>query len=461
MSIAQQIKTPSPGRAAPVKVLKTKAETALADVFPNVEASLPGGDWLKQLRRTAFGAFTAEGLPHRRVEEWKFTDLRAAMREAFPIAAKPAAAPGVDSVEAIVRDALPGADLSKAYAVFVDGRGAAHAGLNEISEIDGAFLSRFVDHPLPWLEAELTNVSQHVSEATLALNTALFSDGAVIDIAEGREIETPIALIFAETGKSEQTTVTRNVVRVGKGAKVVLVEVHAEPASARQANTVTQLSIGDGADVVHVKLVSTASGSIHLGRTIAHLGKDANYRPFHMTLGNGLIRNDLAITFSGQHSTFDLGAAQLVRDNGHSDITLVVDHAVPHCTSRELVKCVLADQARGVFQGKVIVRPDAQKTDGKQMAQALMLSPDTEFNSKPELEIYADDVVCGHGSTAAELDPELVFYLRSRGIPLDQAQAMLVESFVGEAIDKAEPADIQDALRDLARGWLAGAAVQG
>ena len=117
---------------------------------------------------------------------------------------------------------------------------------------------------------------------------------------------------------------------------------------------------------------------------------------------------------------------------------------------------MLADQSRGVFQGKVIVRPDAQKTDGKQMAQALMLSPDAEFDSKPELEIYADDVVCGHGTTSAEIDPELIFYLRSRGIPLAEAQAMLVESFIGEAIDKAEPDVVQDAFRTLARQWLAG-----
>lgn len=456
MSTAPQMKTPDGTRSAPVQVLKTKAELALADAFPGLEQKLPGGDWLRQLRRAAIGAFTAEGLPHRRVEEWKFTDLRAAMREAFPLADR-AAEPAPAAIQALVGQALPGADLSKAFAVIVDGRGAGEAGLGAISEIEGAFLSRYVDHPLPWLEAELSDVSQHVGEATLALNTALFTDGVVLDIAEGREIETPIALIFAETSKAPQTTVTRNVVRVGKGAKVTLVECHLQPESARQINTVTQIIAGDGAEVVHVKIAATAEGSIHLGRTIARLGKDTSYRPFHMVTGDGLIRNDLAVTFRGQHATFDLGAAQLVRGRGHADLTLVVDHAVPHCTSRELVKSVLSGQARAVFQGKVIVRPDAQKTDGKQMAQALMLSPDAEFDSKPELEIYADDVVCGHGSTSAEIDPELIFYLRSRGIPLDEAQAMLVESFVGEAIDKAEPETVQEALRALSRRWLSSA----
>lgn len=453
MSIAQQITTEPKGRAAPVKVLKTKAETALAEAFAEVERSLPGGDWLRQLRRAAIGAFSAEGLPHRRVEEWKFTDLRAAMREAFPLAAdttppKPAA------IEAMVRDALAGADLAKAFAVIVDGRGVGEAGLSAISELDGAFLARLIDHPPAWLEAEVSEVGGHVTDGVLALNTALFTDGAVIDIADGREIETPIALVFGDAGGAAQTVVTRNVVRVGKGAKVVLAESHLAPSAPRQINTLTQIVVGDGAEVVHVKLVSSREGSIHLGRTIARLGANASYRPFQMVIGNGIVRNDLSVTFRGQHSTFDLGGAKLVSETGHADTTLVVDHAVPHCTSRELIKCVLAERGRGVFQGKVIVRPDAQKTDGKQMAQALMLSQDAEFDSKPELEIYADDVICGHGSTSAEIDPELVFYLRSRGIPLLEAQAMLVESFIGEAIDKAEPAEIQDALMELARSWL-------
>jgi Fe-S cluster assembly protein SufD len=454
MSIAQQIKPDTQGRAAPVQVLKTKAETALSEAFAAVERHLPGGDWLRQLRRAAAGAFSAEGLPHRRVEEWKFTDLRAFMREAFPLA-QAAEPPKPAAIEALVREALPGVDLLKAFAVIVDGHGAGECGLSSISEIDGAFVSRFVDHPPTWLETEISDVSGHVADGALALNTALFTDGAVIDIAEGREIETPVALVFGDAGGEAKSVVTRNVVRVGKGAKLVLIETHAAPSAPRQVNTLTQLVIEDGAEVVHVKVIGSREGSMHLGRTIAKLGKDANYRPFQMIVGDGIVRNDLSVTFRGQHSTFDLSSANLVNGHGHADTTLVVDHAVPHCTSRELVKCVLSDETRAIFQGKVIVRPDAQKTDGKQMAQALMLSPNAEFDSKPELEIYADDVVCGHGATSAEIDPELIFYLRSRGIPLAEAQAMLVESFIGEAIDKAEPEKVQEALRTLARGWLA------
>ena len=154
----------------------------------------------------------------------------------------------------------------------------------------------------------------------------------------------------------------------------------------------------------------------------------------------------------------DISGAFLGRGTEHIDTTLVVDHAVPGCESRELFKGVLADRARGVFQGKVIVRPDAQKTDGKQMAQVLMLSEDAEFDSKPELEIHADDVVCGHGSTAAEIDADLMFYLRARGIPSDVARAMLIESFIGEAIDKVEDEALRDALMGISVGRLAALA---
>jgi Fe-S cluster assembly protein SufD len=170
----------------------------------------------------------------------------------------------------------------------------------------------------------------------------------------------------------------------------------------------------------------------------------------------GLVRNHLLATFKGEGAKLDISGCFLGRGADHIDTTLVVDHAVPGCESRELFKGVLADRARGVFQGKVIVRPGAQKSDGKQMAQALMLSEEAEFDSKPELEIYADDVVCGHGSTAAEIDEDLMFYLRSRGIPPAEARAMLIESFVREALEKIEDERLREALSAIAVRRLAG-----
>ncbi len=185
------------------------------------------------------------------------------------------------------------------------------------------------------------------------------------------------------------------------------------------------------------------------------LGKQSIYRPCALAEGEGLARAELRLTFAGEGAELDLGAAVLAGRTGHIDTTLVIDHAVPGCRSRELFKGVLDGEARAVFQGKVIVRPGAQKTDGKQMAQALLLSPSAEFDSKPELEIYADDVVCGHGSTSSDLDEDLLFYCRSRGIPLGEARALLVESFIGEAIDKVAHAAVREALMALVRRRLA------
>jgi len=193
----------------------------------------------------------------------------------------------------------------------------------------------------------------------------------------------------------------------------------------------------------------------HLANWLVDLGAHATYNGFQFTSGLKLVRNQIGVTFKGENAQFDLSGTFLARESQHIDTTLIVDHAVPRCTSRELFKGVLEDHGRGVFQGKVIVRPNAQKTDGKQMAQALMLSPDAEFDSKPELEIYADDVVCGHGSTSADLDEDLLFYCRSRGILEAQARALLIESFIGEAIEKVERDDVREALAELARQWLA------
>jgi Fe-S cluster assembly protein SufD len=173
-----------------------------------------------------------------------------------------------------------------------------------------------------------------------------------------------------------------------------------------------------------------------------------------MTLAGALLRNELAIVFKGKRAKLDVSGAMLGAGSQHLDTTLFVDHEAPGGVSRELFKSVLDGRARAVFQGKIIVRPNAQKTDGKQMAQALMLSPEAEFDSKPELEIYADDVACGHGSTCAEIDPDLIFYCRTRGIPEKEARALLVRSFIAEAVDKVEDEGVREALMAMADGWL-------
>ena len=223
-----------------------------------------------------------------------------------------------------------------------------------------------------------------------------------------------------------------------------------------QLNTLSEVTVGRAATLHHAKVAVDEGSNVHLGNWDVTLDAKATYRGFQFSTGLGLARNDINIVFAGEGGKLDLSGAYLVRGSEHVDTTLVVDHAVPACESRELFKGVLDGHGRGIFQGKIIVQPDAQKTDGKQMSQALMLSEDAEFDSKPELEIFADDVVCGHGATSAELDPDMLFYCRSRGIPESEARALMIESFIGEAIDKVEHPEVRTALMVFAKNWLAG-----
>jgi len=425
-----------------VQMLTTKAEQAILKTFEDNAAHLPGGKSVAELRRAAIGTFASKGLPSRRVEEFKYTDLKANLREAFPLVT--GGASGADTAQGALGSHF-GPEFAANAVAFVDGRGVSSGGQ--------AFLADSKAVALEWVQAALADESLAAS-ADLLLNTALFTDGAVIDIPAGADVADPVVIVAS--ARDNGLAVLRHIIRVGKGAKVTLVEIERAPIAAglRQSSAVTHLSIGDGAEVVHIKVVEAHKGSTHLGHWQVRLGANVSYKPFQLTLGEGLVRNGLNVDFTGQHSTLDFGGASVVHGSGHADSTLVVDHKVPHCTSRELYKTVLDGQARAVFQGKVIVQPGAQKTDGKQMAQALMLSPDAEFDSKPELEIYADDVICGHGSTAAEIDPDLVFYCTSRGIPTAIARGMLIESFIAEAIEKVEHEGLRDALIGIARDSL-------
>jgi Fe-S cluster assembly protein SufD len=289
------------------------------------------------------------------------------------------------------------------------------------------------------------------------------TDGAVVTVAEGAAVTKPLMMVFVRAGAHAHSVTVRNALSVGPNASVDVIEAHVVLPGASadaQLNTLTEVTVGKGATLTHAKVAVDDGKALHLSNWDVTLDAQATYRSFQFSSGLGLARNGLNVIFEGEGGKIDLSGAYLARNSEHIDTTLVVDHAVPRCESRELYKGVLDGQGRGVFQGKIIVRPDAQKTDGKQMSQALMLSEDAEFDSKPELEIYADDVVCGHGTTAAELDADLLFYCRSRGIPENEARALMIESFIGEAIDKVDNEQLRDALATYAAQWL-GRSVRG
>ncbi len=284
------------------------------------------------------------------------------------------------------------------------------------------------------------------------LATAFATDGAILSVVPGTRLEKPVHLIFLNPGSSARLAATHNSIRIGEGAGLTLIESHAASAGS-QAFSLIRLAIEANASLKHARL--NLGGAKYLSSAVASLGAGAQYEPSQIAIGPALVRAQALIRFDGEGARCHYAGAMLLRGHAHTDFTLIVDHAAPGCESRELVKAVLDGRARGVFQGKVIVRRDAQKTDGKQMANALLLSDEAEFDSKPELEIFADDVVCGHGATAGQLDEDMLFYLRARGIPELEARALLIAAFAAEAFDSVENEDLRGALLDEVDAWLA------
>lgn len=434
-----------------VRAMKTGAEQALAEAYRAGRALLPGGDALLDLREAAFREFEARGLPHRRIEEWKYTDLRGLMREA-----KPLAGPADDAAKArAARAGRTVGDIDARRIVFVDGMLVPE--LSDLDRLSPGLSIRSMAQALalgdPLVAAHLGKVVDSAGDTTVALNTAFMRDGAVICVADGATVERPIHLVFAATGAEPVAIYGRSLVVVGKGARAMLVESH-EATAAHQLNAVLELIVGDGAHVDHVKITDGSIEALHISTLLAAIGAHARYNEFGFHAGGGLVRNQLFVRFDGEGAVAGIRGASLLKGRQHMDSTLVADHKAGGCQSRELFKAVLDDQSRSVFQGKIIVRPHAQQTDAKMMTRALMLSQEAEADNKPELEIFADDVQCGHGATAGALDEELKFYLMARGIPQPEAEALLVQAFVGEAVEGIEHAGLRDALMDYVVGWL-------
>lgn len=433
---------------AEVRAMKTPAEQALSAAFEAARGKLPGQGGIPTLRAEAFKQFEAQGLPHRRVEEWKYTDLRALMRDAYPLAAPPDAAAKARAKEA--GGMLAGVDCRRL--MFVDGVFVPE--LSDLSPEAGLTIGSLADA----LAKGDAQVAQHVGKTfatddpAVALNTALMGDGAVIEIAKGAEIKRPLHLIFAAGSDKPNSVFIRSLVVVGEGAKAVVVEDH--DSGGAQVNAALELAAGDRAQVDYFKI--TRSRGLHVASLLAAVGSNAAFNTFVFTDDVNVVRNQHFIRFAGEGTKAGIRGVSLLRGKQHVDTTLLIEHAAGGCESREQFRSVLDEESHGVFQGKIVVKPRAQKTDAKMMTRALLLSDEAEADNKPELEIFADDVVCGHGATASALDPGLKFYLMSRGIADKEAEALLIQSFIGETIDEIAHEGIRDALMTAALAWLRG-----
>ena len=431
-------------------VVGTAAEQQLAAQWQEAKGRLPG---LPALRQAAFRRFDALGLPHRRLEEWKYTDLRALLRDVKPLAGLPDAA-----AKGRAKDAGQWvADIDARRIVFIDGVFVAE--LSDTGNLEPGLTIRSMAQALaasdPLVTDHLDKVVPIDNDGVIALNTALMGDGALIHVAAGATVERPIHLVFATAGDRPASVFTRSLVVIETGARVMLVESHEGAAGAEyQVNTALELLVGDKAHVDHIKLIGGSRSGIHVSSLMASVGANARFNDFSFTTGGAVVRNQTFLCLDGENTLAGVRGVSMLKGRQHADTTLLVDHASRGGQSREMFKSVIDGESRSVFQGKISVQQKAQKTDAKMMTQALLLSDEAEAINKPELEIFADDVQCGHGATSGALNDDLKFYLMARGIPRKEAETLLVQAFVGEAIEGIEHAGLRDALMGHVVTWL-------
>ncbi len=409
---------------------KSAAEATLIEQLAALRTSDPD-------RAAAFQAFAAAGLPTRRNEAWHYTDLRSLMSVAAPLAPAPDAG-RIDAARALV---------------------AAHGRLGDLRLVlvDGRFVAQLSDLPPKGVLASTLAKMPLLEEqdAVIALNEAFSVNGLLLVVEAGVRLTERIEIVHVASAGAPLAIYSRVAVSLFAGAQARIVETFLGANAGCQRNALTRLSLGEGARCAYVTVVDDAAG-LHLESQVAHLAADAEFSAFALVAGGALVRRQLFVEHKGKSANIQLGGLSLLDGARHADTTLIVDHAAPHGRSREFYKHIVADEATGVYQGKVVVRPGAQKTDGAMKSQAILLSPHAVMNNKPELVIFADDVVCGHGATVGALDPEQMFYLRARGLPKAEAEAMLLEAFGADAIARIDDEDLAELLRARMRAWLAG-----
>ena len=429
------------------KTIRTKAEEALVAEYRAVAGRLPGGTPVARRREAAIALFERSGLPHRRVEEWKYTDLRALMKSAAPLAGDAEAA-----TLAALAGAEPLAGLDRARLVVVNG--TYRPDLSDLAGLDGVTVTALSD-VLANAPERIGRLFADSDDTALALNSALMQGGVVVDIARDAKPARAIEIVHLTAADAPVAVFVRDMVTVGANASVRVIDSHRGPdGPAYQVNAVTELSIGAGANVEWVRLQVEGQAAQHIATLEVEVAADATLGHLAVNAGGALWRWQGFTTVAGRGATLRFNGATMLAGTQHGDQTLVVRHAEGYSSSRELFKCVVDGTAEGVFQGRIIVDPDAQKTDAKMMTQALLLSQEAQFASKPELEIFADDVQCGHGATSGRIDDTQLFYLMARGVPRGEAERLLIEAFLDDAIDMVQDEAVAGALKGVGSAWL-------
>lgn len=438
------------------KKSRNAAEEALSHALVSTAAGSQTQDKARIFQSEAARLFADKGLPTRRVESWHYTDLRAAMKEALPLAEPPDAAR-----VAKVAAHLPPAAEGQTRAVLIDGyyvdslsafAGTAGIAMRPVDDI----LAGGDDGSLNILAAR----DQGAGDPALALNAALMRGGVEIDVEPGHKPAHPLEIYSFTSGDRPKAIYSRSVVRAGKQSEFTLVERHIDLGDAPvQKNDCLVLMGSNRSQIEHVFVRQAARENVlHVHSLLPAVWEFVKINSTALIEGGGLLRRQVFARFMWEGGELSLSGVSLLRNRDHADTTLVVDHAQASNVSREYFKHIVDGSATGVFQGKVIVAPNAQKTDGAMKSQTILLGEDAAMYNKPELEIFADDVTCSHGATVAALDPQQLFYAMSRGIAREEAEALLLEAFAGDALERVTSEALREELLARVRAWLAGRA---
>lgn len=407
---------------------------------------------LHQIRRAALKTFETLGFPTVKHEEWKYSNVASLINKAYEIDSP-------STITAADLDSLQIPNLSGNILYFVNGQYRADLSriVSPVSEVQIMSFREAITEQSEAVGAYFSRLADFQDNAFTALNTAFASDGVFIRVPDGQTVAEPIIMRFITDARQNSVAAQpRNLIIVGRNADVKVAEAYRTLGDeASFTNAVTEVVVAREARVEYYKVQNDTDQSYHIGTTQVRQADNSLFYSTTVTLNGGFVRNNLNIVLDGEHCEAHMYGLYLPNGKQHIDNHTLVDHAKPNSYSNELYKGILEERATGVFNGKIFVRPDAQKTNAYQSCKNVVRSPDATMNTKPQLEIYADDVKCSHGTTTGQLNDEALFYMRSRGIPKEQAQTLLMYAFAEDVMNKIKIAPIREYLEGVVAEKLA------
>ena len=395
--------------------------------------------WLGKLRETALASFERLGFPTTKLEQWRFTSITPISQTAFALATDATAAAGDDFIAPLGGGAVA-VCVNGRFAPKLSSLGGLPKGVQVLS-LEAALASN------PSLvEPYLGKLSTPETQAFTALNTAFLRDGIAILVAPHAIVDAPIEVVFASIANGKPTVShPRLLIVAGEASQAQILERYVGR-GVTFSNAVTEVWLGASAVVDHYKVQEQPADAFHIASMYLHGARNGTFSSHNVTFGGSLVRNDVVAVLDGEGIDCTLNGLYVGRDKQLIDNHTTIDHVMPHCSSHEVYKGILGEQSRAVFNGKIVVRPDAQKTDAKQTNKALLLSDDAQINTKPELEIFANDVKCTHGAAIGQLDDDAIFYLRSRGLGFDEARALLIHAFAEDILTRIKITPLREHL---------------